>query len=247
MKLYHGTNERAARAILRDGLKPRAALPGVPTEGNWLATVPSNPEAVYLTTAYAPFFATVATGEDERMAFIEVDTELLDASLFRPDEDFLEQATRGQTGRPPFAPPRRAGLVKRVAWFRDHIHAWSGQEAWRLSLEHLGTCAYYGGIPREAISRVALCAWDAAKDMSMLAADPMICIPNYKFCGVKYRALTRWFMGYPVTAADLFLGELGPEAAEHLFPLEVREGWERAAADQSMIEVIAPSFHTDTK
>ena len=54
MLLYHGTSERVAKLALKQGLWPRRDLND---EGNWDHTVESSPVHVYLTRAYAPYFA----------------------------------------------------------------------------------------------------------------------------------------------------------------------------------------------
>lgn len=240
MKLYHGTSERAARLILRDGLRPRSQLEGTPSDGNWQATVPSNPDAVYLTTAYAPFFASVAANDGEqKLAIIEVDTERMDSGLFRPDEDFLEQATRGM--RMPYGPPKRAGMKARTIWYRDHIHMYAGKDsAWNMSIEMMGTCAYYGTIPTDAITRVVLFDQNQrqAQQMLWMAMDPCIDIQNYAFCGGKYRALTRWFIGERVEPVELFTSAGATEWA--LIPEAAKKSMELMASDQSALQVIKP-------
>lgn len=67
--LYHGTSESAARRIVAEGIRPR----GAGGTSNWLKTVESNPECVYLTDVYGPYFAAQAAKDDERWAILEVD------------------------------------------------------------------------------------------------------------------------------------------------------------------------------
>ena len=89
MKLYHGTAGENVAGILKRGVKPRR----VTGKNNWKHTVASNPHAVYLTSAYGGYFAHQAA-KTSLLGIVEVDTHFLDRELFRPDEDFLEQATR---------------------------------------------------------------------------------------------------------------------------------------------------------
>ena len=121
MKLYHGTSERVARLALQEGLLPRDES-GV--ESHW-EDCPSGEEYVYLTVAYAGYFAMQATDRDEdgRWAIIEIDTDLLpdgDAHLY-PDEDFLEQATRRQE-LPEDWGINGASMEDRTKWFLSLIH-----------------------------------------------------------------------------------------------------------------------------
>ena len=125
MLLYHGTNERSARLALADGLKPR----GRSKRGNWNHTITSNQATVYLTDCYAGYFAMVATKDGERMALMEIDTDLLDASLFRPDEDVLEQGSRG-TGE-----ITHAKMIQRTMNFRARLDDYAHLGHHR---EHLG-------------------------------------------------------------------------------------------------------------
>ena len=85
MKLYHGTSERVARLAMTEGLCPRFES-GV--ESVW-EDHPSSEHYVYLTVAYAAYFAMNAAPEGERWAIIEIDTDLL------PDLAFLQQQIGG--------------------------------------------------------------------------------------------------------------------------------------------------------
>jgi hypothetical protein len=101
MKLYHGTAERHLPAILRDGLKPRGKR-----KGNWSHSIESNADAIYLTNAYALYFAHSATDpkdNGDRSVVLEIDTSKLDSFWLVPDEDWLEQVSRKQVG-PEVAP-----------------------------------------------------------------------------------------------------------------------------------------------
>ena len=61
MKLYHGTTEAVARKALREGLRTRSETGST---GNWQHTVSSPTDRVYLTEAYAPYFAHAAQPDD---------------------------------------------------------------------------------------------------------------------------------------------------------------------------------------
>jgi hypothetical protein len=207
MKLYHGTSEAVARTALEEGILPRDE---VGKESNW-DDCPSRGDMVYLTRAYAPYFAMCASEADGKWGLIEVDTEALfadyeeyedeDSGLERylyPDEDFLEQATR--RGSSPC--PDGLSMEERTAWFRDNLHGF--QHLWRDSLEGLGNCACFGEVPAECVTKVVVFDPASNPTLSMMAMDPMISIMNYALVGgSKYRALTDWFFGHDVRASDI--------------------------------------------
>lgn len=182
MKLYHGTSERYVESILRNGLTPRGNR-----KGNWAHTVTSNGRAVYLTVAYPLHFAKGCVQGNERLALFEVDTDFLPYDLLAPDEDFLEQATRDD--------PKSAGGLKdmkeRTLWFRKRAFV-EYKHHWRHSVEHMGTCTYYGRIAPQALRRVALVP--NMHELSQMS-DPSVGIANYKIMGAYYRNLTALAFG----------------------------------------------------
>lgn len=212
MFLYHGTSEEIAINSLTDGLLPRCDSGA---ESLW-EDCPSLPDFVYLTAAYAAYFAANAAIKNKRWGIVEVDINCLDEDQMYPDEDFLEQATRGQSG----LAPDGLSMKERTEWFRDHI--WGFQEYWRDSIENLGNAAYYGAIPPEAIRRISLFDPKSNPGISLAAVDPSISIMNYRFLGKnKYQALMKWFMGEEVTPPEfdptlafLYMDEEAQEAPE---------------------------------
>lgn len=189
MLLYHGTSERHLEAILRDGIKPR----GKKGRGNWKHSVESNPSCVYLTTAYPIYFAGSAVRDDgrERLAVVEVDADDLDLFALLPDEDFLEQVSR--KGGP--APTNRP-MKYRTRWYRQRLREFS--QYWQASIDGMGTCCYWGTLPAEAITRVALLDHDAHMRLIMHGMDPMISVANFQYCQHKYRNYTHWLFGDPL-------------------------------------------------
>ena len=84
MRLFHGTSTEHLEHILADGIQPRK-ITGRPS--NWERDVPSRTDLVWLTAAYAVYYAVEASGEEHDPVLIEVDyTKLPD--IF-PDEDFI--------------------------------------------------------------------------------------------------------------------------------------------------------------
>jgi len=77
MMLFHGTTEENAKRIMKEGFKPDKKC-------NW--ELKSKPGFVYLSLAYAPFYANEANGESRNRALIKV--EVKESALY-PDEDYL--------------------------------------------------------------------------------------------------------------------------------------------------------------
>jgi len=182
MILYHGTREKLLGTVLQKGLSSRGRR-----RGNWTHTVSSNPNAVYLTTAYAIHYAQAAVKtKGEKLLLLEIDVDDLDEWQLAPDEDFLEHVTVSDPG---FSHVHAwPDMAKRTRWFRrrargDYAHHWED------SLRGLGTCAYYGSVPAAAIKR---CALLPVGDRLSLMSDPSITLINYRIMGHFYRQLTQY-------------------------------------------------------
>jgi hypothetical protein len=207
MKLYHGTTGEVVRRILREGIKPRNFTR---TPGNWEQTVGSNANIVYMTKAYAPYFAYCAQPEGlktikQEWGVVEVETDLLDKHSMLPDEDYLEQATRDFQGLPEWMLRELDGLdmKARTEWFRDRLVAF--QKLYLSSLLGIGAACYLGVVPPEAITRATIFHPSEENRVVVTAAlDPCITIMNYRIVGEKYRALTRWFIGERLTLEEFF-------------------------------------------
>ena len=199
MKLYHGTAERRLPTILSLGLQPRGRR-----RGNWKHSILSCPDAVYLTQAYALYYAWQATDDKDkadRLAVLEIDTDKLDPALFAPDEDWLEQVSRKQDG--PGVAPIDKGMNYRTKWYRKRLTRFRAH--WRDSLAGLGNCTYHGDIPASAITRIAFVDKQTNADLVMCAGmDPMISLMNYKFVGGRYRAAMKRLFGETVEEDDDF-------------------------------------------
>lgn len=191
--LYHGTAAQALPGICERGLQPRRFLSGAAKRGHWQGQAPSHPGCVYLSDAYAAYFALVAADRHGGDGIVlEIDADAVAMNL-RPDEDFLEQATReaermGERHRimRELRCPERHDMKKRTAWFRRRILLWG--ELWPESLRLLGTVAHNGTVPVEAITRVA--RMPAGHDIQF-AIDPSITLQNYRVVGSRYRNLSR--------------------------------------------------------
>lgn len=188
MKLYHGTSYKHLPKILSEGLKPR----GKNGTNNWKHTVGSNPNTIYLTDAYALYFAHIASDDSNAdMVVIEIDTDKLDPFSLMPDEDYLEQASRN--GGPA---PRDKSMRYRAKWYRRRLVKF--QHYWGESLERLGTCGYLGEIPLEAITRYAVIPNDRRGELICAGMDPSVSLGNYMLMSVKYRNWVRWVFDDPL-------------------------------------------------
>jgi len=210
MKLYHGTTAEVAIRALNEGLLPRSETG---FNGCWDHSVQSDPGMVYLTTAYAPYFAGNAA-KDGVWGIVEVDTTWMVDDDFRPDEDFLEQAANKEvremlaekcgdstlldTSGDPGEVMRR-----RTAWFRDNLDMF--QHLWEDSIKRMGNVAYLGGVESDAISRIALYKRSDENVMiTMACLDPSISIINYQLCSPRYLALADWMMGEKITFEQFY-------------------------------------------
>lgn len=158
---------------------------------------------VYLSTAYAPFYALQAAGwiPDGRMALVEVETDLLDKSRFHCDEDYMEQCLRNAKQALVKLRLENAGMKKRQLYVRRNLERW--QELWPGSLEYFGNICHKGKIEPSAITRIVAYGKTDNPAATYLSNEPTITIANYKFCGGQYRALTQLLIGNTINPEDL--------------------------------------------
>jgi hypothetical protein len=139
MILYHGTAASRIQSILTSGLNPR-----LEADGNWFTTVKSNSELVYMASDpdicehYSLRAALVE--EDRHGAVLSIDTSLLDESLFRVDENFIDLEERGVFQN--CVTSRRIEQATEAAL----------DTRWRESLSRFGGCSYLGTVPPSALS-----------------------------------------------------------------------------------------------
>lgn len=207
MKLYHGTSERPAKLAIESGIEPRGRR-----KGNWRHSVLSRKDAVYLTCAYAMYFAINAQRNNERAAVIEIDTNLLNPWLLAPDEDAMEQINRKRDDL-----PSDLTMEQRTKHYRKNLHNYTGRGQWEASIAGLGNCCYLDTVPAAAITRIAFIDTKKAPTLSMASMDPSISLLNYRFLGNKYRGLTKWLFGDPL-GEDAPVERLELEDIKKLYP-----------------------------
>jgi len=157
MILYHGTSKRYADLIMKEGFKSRSET----KNSNWDHTIVSQEDFIYLTNAYAFYFAQAAA-EDPICSIIQV--EVNDDDIF-PDEDFIRQVNK---------------IPNEV-----HIDIVDYMHCGLLSLEHLGNCAVYP----ECIKILGRKDFNI-KDM-IAYSDPSISLINYRLMKEYYKELIR--------------------------------------------------------
>ena len=226
VKLYHGTSETIGRQAKAEALRPRKMT----GKSNWKHIVESNPSLIYLTTAYAPYYALHAVNgnKGEKISIIEIETDLLDQSKFRPDEDFIEQATR--LDKKNTVGIRGKTTNQRTKYIRNHLDDFS--DFWKQSVEHLGNCGYKGSIRGKAITKVSVVDISKCLPLCSEALEAVITLANYRVCGAQYRMLTQWFMGEAVTADEWF-------KKQSVNPLDYLEGKEKASTVKKISKMLA--------
>lgn len=172
MKLYHGTAADYLDAIMRDGLRPRGKR-----KGNWQHSVESNPHCVYLTRSYGPYFAMSAEGKNGAL-IIEIETARLDQFALLPDEDAVEQATRGHDGI-------EGSMRYRTKYYRRRMHQFGDGQKWKSSVQVLGTCCHKGAISPWAFTRAVIVPPEHAVRL-LMEWDASISLLNQRILGNLY-------------------------------------------------------------
>jgi hypothetical protein len=178
--LYHGTGGRNLASILKNGIKPRGR-----SKGNW-EQYPSRKDLVYLSAAYAPYFAwhSVESVGSERALIVEVDAGRLCESSILPDEDFIAQCMAQQL---------KVSISSIHRGIRDALEGY--QHHALDSLTHLGNVSHKGAVQPSAITRYVTIDLKSQRDLAWACMDPSISLVNYKICGGKYRSIISWLFG----------------------------------------------------
>lgn len=177
IKLCHGTGASLLDTIRHVGLQPRGE-----SESKW-DQCPSHPDRVYLTNAYAFYFAQNVAEHEEDLLIVEVE---VDMAKLVPDEDFLGQSSRGTDWETDFP-----DLIERTLAMRDAIDKMPRRQRQMLatsSIENMGNAAHMGRIFPAALRRIASVPYREMSRIVMQEFDPTISITNYRFMGERYRS-----------------------------------------------------------
>lgn len=176
MLLVHGTSSKHLDSILKNGLVPRQEK-----ESCW-EECPSHPNRVYLSKAYAFYFAHNFLKGDEDALLIEVD---VDRKNLFPDEDFLGQITDNET----FGLAPQTTLIQRTLWLRDRLDLFERPKRLEyadMSLEKIGNASHDGPIPVSRIRRMALIPGKECIGIVFKEFDPTISVLNYAILGKQH-------------------------------------------------------------
>ena len=187
--LYHGTSAAAWLAIHASGaIEPRGDA-----SGNWGHTALSHEGVIYLTTAYAAYFAACSSRQEQSGVVIEIDADALEPSQLCCDEDAYALIDLKQAN-PTKTPRELVELAKKTLPV--------GIEYAVGSLRLMGNCGHVAKIPLNAITRVVSIDWSANAQLAHTALEPVITPINYELMGSYYRKLTQWLFGEDSTEPD---------------------------------------------
>lgn len=161
MIFFHGTTKQSAEQIMKHGFRP-----GV--KHNW--NVHSKKGFVYLSTAYAPFYAMASEDnpEDTERALIKVD--VFPTHLY-PEDDFIMFVLGKQFYT-------QAEL--------DAVSLEHHKRFWKESLKYMGNVSV---LPKHI--KILGCRVFDAKNLVMVC-DPVISPTNFTIMGNYYKKLTEW-------------------------------------------------------
>ncbi len=156
--LYHGTSEENARKIMSIGF--RAGMPA-----NW--PIKSKPHLVYLSSAYAPFYA-MRAAKGDRLALIKV--RVSERALY-PEDDFIMCFL---------------GKANYTQAELDQVNIQKFKHLWPQSLKFMGNAA----AQPEHIKIVGVRYFDG-KNL-LMRCDPVVSPINFLVMGDYYKELTEW-------------------------------------------------------
>ncbi len=157
--LYHGTTENNARQIKKNGFVPDKKY-------NW--DVHSKKGFVYLSIAYAPFYASMAAKRTNKLALIQCQVNTKDCY---PEDDFLM-----------YIAGKRTYIQKEVDTVKLEIY----KDLWEDSLEYLGNIA-------TKPNKIKILGIRKFNSKNLLHKyDPCISPMNFKVMGRYYKGLTEW-------------------------------------------------------
>ena len=158
-ELYHGTSVESAKKILEEGFVPDKKY-------NW--SVKSKKGFVYLSKAYAPFYAMNAKSKSRKRAILQ--TCVPEDKLF-PEDDFLMFFL----GKPKYTQEEL-----------DKVKIEGYKNLYKASLKYMGNASAKAKDIRVMGSR----EFDATG--LIMKCDPVVSPTNYMICGKYYEELTKW-------------------------------------------------------
>jgi hypothetical protein len=159
IELYHGTSVESAKKIMKEGFVTDKKY-------NW--DVKSKKGFVYLSKAYAPFYAENAKSKSNMRAIVLT---CVPVTKLYPEDDFLMAAF----GKPRYTQDEI-----------DRVNLEDYKYLWKKSLQYMGNvCAK----PKD-IRVIGMREFDVTT--LVLTCDPCITPLNYQIMGKYYEALTRW-------------------------------------------------------
>lgn len=156
--LYHGTSPEKAERILRDGFHPVR---------HRQYKTRSKAGFVYLSTAYAPFYA-LQMSQGKTLALVKITVSPED---LYPEDDFLMTAL----GKPVYTQEEL-----------DAIRLEDYQSHWRKSLEFMGNVA----VRPESCTVEGIRVFNGSRLLCRF--DPVVAPLNYLIMGEYYRRLSDW-------------------------------------------------------
>jgi len=193
LTLYHGTSSKIAKKIEKEGFV---------TDKNYNWDVKSKKGLVYLSSAYAPFYAMKHDTNDLAIVKVEVDSEDLYA-----EDDFIMRIL----GKPVYTQKEldRVGFI-------------TFKRFWKESLKYIGNVAI-----RPSKIRILGITHFNSKNL-IFKCDPVISPMNFKIMGDYYNALTEWiFKGKPIkefkTQTEFLTGLSQEELQKQFEKLKVKK------------------------
>ncbi len=160
LTLYHGTSAKNAKQIKKKGFITDKKY-------NW--EVPSKKGFVYLSSAYAPFYAMTSNKVNGKLALVKTE---IDEEDCYPEDDFLMRALFGKS----------VYTKQELELINMEIY----KHLWPNSLKHMGNIA----TKPDSIKIIGIRYFDG-KNL-LYKCDPSISPMNYKFMGDYYKRLTKW-------------------------------------------------------
>jgi hypothetical protein len=158
-ELYHGTSIESAKHIMEEGFVPDKKY-------NW--QIKSKEGFVYLSKAYAPFYAMNAKSNSRQRVIVQT---CVPENKLYPEDDFILYAL----GKPVYS---QKDL--------DEIDLEDYKQFYKASLQYMGNAS----AKPEDIRIMGIRQFDAS--MLVLTCDPVISPRNYQACGEYYENLTKW-------------------------------------------------------